>query len=172
MKPKTPKNLKKWHYSASGLWFGLHDLHWPFIFFQESLMSKKSSGMQKNIFRPLFHQHQFPNEIFQNRSVCYVPVKPVFSRSWRQILSPFYQHRCRQQLYTTRNTTAEAALPHSGEDMLHESDFKCMQKKTKNKYLFTIYGIESGQMVLRGKSLLESWGTSFLPDWQTLLIFV
>ena len=70
MKPKTPKNLKKWHYSASGLWFGLHDLHWPFIFFQESLMSKKSSGMQKNIFRPLFHQHQFPNEIFQNRSVC------------------------------------------------------------------------------------------------------
>ena len=33
-------------------------------------MSKKSSGMQKNIFRPLFHQHQFPNEIFQNRSVC------------------------------------------------------------------------------------------------------
>ena len=70
MKPKTPKNLKKWHYSASGLWFGLHDLHWPFIFFLESLMSKKSSGMQKMIFWPLFHLYHFPNEIFQSRSLC------------------------------------------------------------------------------------------------------
>ena len=40
-------------------------------------MSKKSSGMQKNIFRPLFHQHQFPNEIFQNRSVCDIETSPV-----------------------------------------------------------------------------------------------
>ena len=25
--------------------------------------------------------------------------------------------------------------------------------------------------ITRGKSLLESWGTTFLPDWQTPLIF-
>ena len=33
-------------------------------------MSKKSSGMQKMIFRPLFHPYHFPNEIFQSRPLC------------------------------------------------------------------------------------------------------
>ena len=48
-------------------------------------MSKKSSGMQKNIFRPLFHQHQFPNEIFQNRSVC-VQMRILFLKERLEII--------------------------------------------------------------------------------------
>ena len=36
-KPKTTKKSKFSHYWFSGLWFGLYDLCWPFMFFSEIL---------------------------------------------------------------------------------------------------------------------------------------
>ena len=39
------KSAKFWFSMVFGLWFGLHDLHWPFSIFLRSLMSKKSSDM-------------------------------------------------------------------------------------------------------------------------------
>ena len=44
---KKEKIMKFWFCWLSGLWFGLHDLRWPFIIFLKSLIPKKASGMQK-----------------------------------------------------------------------------------------------------------------------------
>ena len=69
--PQTnEKRIKFWFLIVSGLWFGLHDLHWPFTIFLRSLMPKKSSGMQQSYIRALFHQKQFSLEISHFRSVC------------------------------------------------------------------------------------------------------
>ena len=64
------KSVKFWFSMVSGLWFGLHDLHWPFSIFLRSLMSKKSSDMQQSYIRALFHQKQFLLEISHFGSLC------------------------------------------------------------------------------------------------------
>ena len=72
--PQTnEKSIKFWFLIVSGLWFGLHDLHWPFAIFLRSLMPKKSSGMQQSYMGALFHQKQFSLEISHFGSVCWGP---------------------------------------------------------------------------------------------------
>ena len=62
--PQINKKSVKFRFSmVFGLWFGLHDLHWPFSIFLRSLMSKKSSDMEQSYIRALFHQKQFLLEI-------------------------------------------------------------------------------------------------------------
>ena len=76
----SDKSVKFCFSMVSGLWFGLHDLHWPFAIFLRSLMSKKSSDMQQSYIRALFHQKQFSLEISHFGSVWFVPLRtPSFS---------------------------------------------------------------------------------------------
>ena len=59
--PQTnEKRIKFWFLIVSGLWFGLHDLHWPFTIFLRSLMPKKSSGMQQSYIRANSFRLRFP----------------------------------------------------------------------------------------------------------------
>ena len=68
--PQTnEKSIKFWFLIVSGLWFGLHDLDWPFAIFLRSLMPKKSNGMHQLYIRALFQLKRFPHEISHFGSV-------------------------------------------------------------------------------------------------------
>ena len=60
-----------------GLWFGLHDLDWPFAIFLRSLMPKKSNGMHQLYIRALFQLKQFPHEISHFGSVWHVSKRQI-----------------------------------------------------------------------------------------------
>ena len=82
------KSVKFWFSMAFGLWFGLHDLHWPFSILLRSLISKKCSDMQQSYIRALFHQKQFLNEISHFGSLC--TGKEMFSLSMSHSSDPLY----------------------------------------------------------------------------------
>ena len=55
---------------------------WHFIIFLRSLVSKKSSGMQKSYIWSVFHAKQFSLPIFSSSSLCVVPAFQSTAKTW------------------------------------------------------------------------------------------
>ena len=70
--PYDPYQLKKlWNFEILDFGFGLQNYFWPLKVFLRSLVSKKSSGMQKSYIWAVFHAKQFLMPIFHSGSLCF-----------------------------------------------------------------------------------------------------
>ena len=72
---KNYKILKFW---VLDFGFGLQNFFWPLKVFLRSLVSKKSSGMQKSYIWAVFHAKQFLMPIFHSGSLCILVLPYIY----------------------------------------------------------------------------------------------